>query len=126
MRGSGRALLSSKPRRRGGADGVLRQPAALYEPADGVPLPQGVRAGLLVQAGGIRSGRAGEEGRGPCATPGPRRSRRLKEIAPKVTGAAGPRERVMRMTFAEGTAGNVVAIRRVGLDDHSHLRHLHT
>lgn len=32
----------------------------------------------------------------------------------------------MRMTFAEGTAWKAVAIRRVGLDDHSHLRHLHT
>jgi GNAT superfamily N-acetyltransferase len=31
----------------------------------------------------------------------------------------------MRMAFPEGTACNVVAIRQVGLDEHSHLRHLH-
>src|SRR5205085_711009 len=53
LAGTRRALLPPKPRRGRRADGFSQQPAALYEPEIGVALPQGVRAGLLVQGGRI-------------------------------------------------------------------------
>lgn len=31
----------------------------------------------------------------------------------------------MGMTFADGSVWNAVAVRRLGLDDHAHVRHLH-
>jgi len=58
------ALLPPKPRRGRRADGFSKQPAALYEPEIGVALPQGVRAGLLVQGGRIpAAGGRRQEGR---------------------------------------------------------------
>ncbi len=69
MRGAGRALLPSEPRRGGRADGVVRQPAALHVAQDGVPLPQGVRERLLVQAGGVQSGRWQKEKKAEVPAP---------------------------------------------------------
>ena len=72
VRGPGRALLSPEPRRSGRADGVGAEPAALYRPEIGLALPQGVRAGLLVQGGRVPAagGRRPEKAEAPAAPAG--------------------------------------------------------
>ena len=67
VRRPGRAVLPPEPRRRRRAGGVGQRPAALHELEVGVPLPQGIRAGMLLQAGGIQA-EHGQEGRPAAGT----------------------------------------------------------
>src|SRR5690606_37845737 len=88
VRRADRALLPSESGWCGRGDGLCQRSEAVYEPAQCLPASQGVREGLLVQAGRVRAvGGRRRRAQGSGTRSGPR----AREPATVITRVPAPR-----------------------------------